>query len=216
VDAIEDEHGWAVTGISGTNLSMTYKREIELVFDIASFQPHQPNSRIDLWYIADSRDIDPIPKTAEKEFFLQCIRDHVRAFPQSRTKVSQILDTVQKGWDKANLASAQIHRINVAFPTTVSKTSDSSVAVTVSLLLVPLQSRVEVILHLNSCGAQDGVGVSITPGAKVVYGEHFNVAKVGDFLATRIGQKIGSAGSEWSDVMVELQGKLIARGRKAN
>ncbi|GFP56603.1 kinetochore protein spc7 [Trichoderma asperellum] len=56
VEALEKEHGWAVTGISGPTLSMTYKREIELVVDITSFQPQQPSSRIDLWYIADSRE----------------------------------------------------------------------------------------------------------------------------------------------------------------
>lgn len=193
---------------------MTYKREIELVFDIASFQPGQPNSRIDLWYIADNRETDPIPKTAEKEFFVQCLRDYVRALPQNQTAVSQILRVVSAGWDKARLVSSQISRVNLTFPTTMTKTSDSSVVIKSSLMLVPLETRVEIMLNLNGGAASEGIEVTIAPQAKVTYGEHFNVAKVGEFLANRIGDKVGAGEEEWSDIMVELQQRLIARGKK--
>ena len=193
---------------------MTYRRDVELVFDIASFQPHQPNSRIDLWYIGDTRDSSPTPKTAEKEFFLQCIRDRVRALPQSRTQVSQLLEIVQAAWEKALLVSSRIDDIKRTFPTTVVKTSDSSISLTNSLLLAPLETRVEVILNLHSRAEADGVGVAISPEAKVVYGEQFNAGKMKDFLATHIGESVAVDGKEWSDVMVELHERLIARGRK--
>ncbi|KAH6990854.1 hypothetical protein BKA56DRAFT_573256 [Ilyonectria sp. MPI-CAGE-AT-0026] len=213
-DAIEKEHGWSVTGISGTTLSMAYKREIEIVFDIAAFRTHKPNSRIDLWYIADARERDPLPKTIEKEFFLQCIRDHIRALPQSRTETSHMLNMVRLAWDKASWVSSQISRLNVTFPTTVKKTSDSNVAMSTSLLLVPLETRVEATLNLSGQSGPDGLEIAITPETKVVYGEHFNVSKVSEFLATRIGKHVGAGEEEWSDVMVELHGRLIARGRK--
>ncbi|PNY18824.1 Kinetochore protein spc7 [Tolypocladium capitatum] len=214
VDAVEKEHGWAVTGLSGTTLSMAYRREIELVFDIASFRPHQPNSRIDLWYIADGREHNPVPKTAEKEFFLQCIRDHIRALPQSRTKLSDLLDVVRAGWDKARQVSSHVNRVNVTFPTTVTKTSDSSIAMTSSLLLVPLETRVEVTLHLHGRSGSAGIDVGLSAEGNVVYGEHFNLEKIGEFLATRIGDRVAADGEDWSDVVVELQQRLIARGKK--
>ncbi|PWI73417.1 chromosome segregation protein [Purpureocillium lilacinum] len=214
VETIEKKHGWAVTGLSGTTLSMTYKREIELVFDIASFQPHQPNSRIDLWYIADIREHNPVPKTAEIEFFLQCMRDGVRALPQSRTKMSAMLDAVRSGWDTAQLVAAQIRRVNITFPTTVIKTSDSSIAMTSSLLLKPLETRVEITLNLHGRSDPTGLGVGISAEARVVYGENFNVDKVGEFLMTRIGDTARFEGEDWSNVVVELQQRLIARGRK--
>ncbi|KAF9774390.1 hypothetical protein IL306_007608 [Fusarium sp. DS 682] len=215
VDAIEKQHGWSVTGISGTVLSMAYRREIEIVFDIAAFQEHQPDSTIDLWYIADSREQNALPMTAEKEFFLQNIRDYVRALPHSRTEVSHLLQSVKTAWDKANLVSSQVDRLNATFPTTVERTSDSSVAITTSLLLVPLETRVEVKLNLQGQSSAGGLDVMIAPEAKVLYGEHFNVPKVADFLATRIGKAVGAGEEQWSDVMVELHGRLIARGRKA-
>ncbi|KAK7430108.1 hypothetical protein QQZ08_003292 [Neonectria magnoliae] len=213
-DAIEREHGWAVTGISGTTLSMAYKREIEIVFDIASFRSHQPSSRIDLWYIADTRERDPLPNTVEKEFLLQCIRDHIRVLPQSRTKTCDLLNIVRLAWDKADWVSSQINSLNVTFPTTVKKISDSSVAMATSLLLVPLGTRVEVILNMRGQSGPDGLEVAIHPEAKVVYGEHFNVAKVGEFLGTRIGKYVDAGEEEWSDVLVELHARLIARGKK--
>lgn len=194
---------------------MAYKRDIELVFDIASFQPHQPNSRIDLWYIADSRDNNPVPKTAEKEFFLQCIRDHVRALPQCRIVIADLLAMVRVAWDKACLVSTQINRINVTFPTTVTKTSDSSIAITSSLLLVPLETRVETTLNLHGRSGPEGVEVGIAAQAGVIYGENFNIAKMGEFLTTRLGDRVGASEEQWSDVLVELHGKLIARGRKS-
>ncbi|PTB40503.1 uncharacterized protein TrAFT101_005686 [Trichoderma asperellum] len=214
VEALEKEHGWAVTGISGPTLSMTYKREIELVVDITSFQPQQPSSRIDLWYIADSREVNPQPKTAEKEFLLQCIRDHIRTISQSGTKLSHILKIVQAAWDKSNWISQEVGRINVTFPTKVTKTSDSSIAVTSSLLLAPLETRVEVAFKLKGSSGPEGVDVNVSTDAKVVYGEQFNVGKVGEFLATRIGKSVGAGGEQWSNVVVELYDKLIARGKK--
>ncbi|EFZ03674.2 Spc7 domain protein [Metarhizium robertsii] len=214
VDALEEEHGWAVTGLSGTSLSMAYKREIEVVFDVASFQPHQKNSRIDLWYIGDNKDGHLQSKTAEKEFFLQCIRDHIRALPQSRTKILDLLSIVRNAWDKARFVTLQLHAVNITFPTSVTKTSDSSVAVTSSLLLTPLRTRVETTLHLQGHSATKGVDVEISTQVKVVYGEHFNVNKVGEFLANKIGDKLGDKGEDWSDVLIELQQRLIARGKK--
>ncbi|KAL6876685.1 Spc7 domain-containing protein [Trichoderma novae-zelandiae] len=214
VEAIEKEHGWAVTGISGSTLSMTYKREIELVLDIASFQPKQANSPIDLWYIADSRPANPLPRTAEKEFLLQCIREHVRAMSQNRTKLSHLLSVVKAAWDKSNWISREVRRIGVTFPTKVTKTSDSSIAVTSSLLLAPLETRVEVTLNLKGASGPEGVNVDVSTDAKVIYGEQFNVGKVGEFLGTRIGKSVGAEGERWSDVVVELYEKLLARGKK--
>lgn len=213
VDAIEKQYGWAVTGITGTNLSMAYKREIELVFDVASFQPHQHNSRIDLWYIGDQNDATRA-NTAEKEFFLQCIRDHVRALPQSRTKIVHLLNIVRMAWDKARFVTCQIGMINVTFPTSVVKTSDSSVAVTSSLLLSALKTRVETTLHLHGQSMPQGVDIGISTQVQVIYGEHFNVSKVGEFLANKIGNKMGAKQEGWSEVLVELHKRLIARGKK--
>lgn len=213
MDALEKEHGWAVTGLSGTNLSMAYKRELEIVLDIASFQPHRQNCRIDVWYIGDGKDGRP-PRTADKEFFLQCIRDHVRALPQSRTKVSDLLRIVSNGWDKARFVTLQLDAVNITFPTNVTKTSDSSVAVTSSLLLAPLRTRVETTLLLQGHSMARGVDIEVSTQVRVVYGEHFNVNKVGEFLAGKIGDRIGAKEDDWSSVFVELQQRLIARGKK--
>lgn len=196
-------------------MSLAYKREIEIVFDVTAFRGHRANSTIDIWYIAVNREQNPLPKTAEKEFFLQTIRDHARALPHDSTEVSHFLRSVQTAWDKANFVSSQIERLNATFPTTVRRTSDSSIAITTSLLLVPLESRVEVKLNLYTETNGDGLEMILKPEAKVMYGEHFNVPKVADFLSTRIGKAVGAGEEQWSDVMVELHGRLIARGRKA-
>ncbi|KAM0742272.1 hypothetical protein ACQRIT_002449 [Beauveria bassiana] len=214
VDALEKQLGWAVTGVNGTSLSMAYKREIEIVFDVTSFQPGGANSQIDLWYIADCREKDPLPRTVEKDFFLQCIRDYTRALQQSATKVSELLGVVQQSWDRATKVSSQIRRVNSTFPTQVRKTSDSSIEIVTSLLVVPLRTRVQVTLELQNRNITKGLDMDMALSVSVVYGEHFNVSKIGEFLSSKIGRTMGAMEENWSDVFVELHKRLMARGRK--
>ncbi|KAF4879030.1 Kinetochore protein spc7 [Colletotrichum siamense] len=217
VDALEKQHGWAVTGVSGSQISMTYLREIEIVFDIASFQPRKKNARIDLWYIAANRASKPVPSTPEKEFFLECIRDHIRGLPQSRTKIADLLHMVRTAWDKANSTSNHVRRLNITFPTTVARVSDSSIAVKSSLLMAPLETKVEIALEIRGASKPDGVDFSLHPEATVVYGEHFNTPKIAEFLSTHLGEAAFSqeeGAPSWSDVVVDLHERLLARGKR--
>ncbi|CAK7221923.1 hypothetical protein SEUCBS140593_004726 [Sporothrix eucalyptigena] len=236
VDALEKKSGWAVTGAQGTILSLAYRREIELVFDVASFRPGQHNNtQIDLWYIGHTRTRDPQPCTPETEFFLQCIRDHVRGLKQAETHPGNLLKVVRASWDTAKQAANQIRHLNLTFPTNTTKTSDTSISVAVSILLAPLRTKVEVTLHLRSLGCNAppttkktprGLRIAVSSGARVIYGEPFNAAKMGEFLAARIGKrvltgaaaKMGKAkiGADyfWVDMVEELKAKLLARGRK--
>ncbi|KAL2755102.1 hypothetical protein ACRALDRAFT_1077212 [Sodiomyces alcalophilus JCM 7366] len=219
VDEIEKQYGWAISGISGTTISMTYKRDIELAFDVSSFQPNQANSPIDLRYVPSNRDAEPEPEplTPESEFFLSCIRGHVRGLPQSRTTISELLRMVRTWWDLAVSTRNHIRRINTTFPTTVARTSDSSMAICSSLLLVPIQTKVEVSLGVQAESRPDGVEFSIHPQARVVYGETFNAGKMSEFLSTHLGERVmpvGEGALSWGDVLVDFHEKLLARGRK--
>lgn len=241
VDALEKKSGWAVTGAQGTTLSMAYRREIELVFDVAAFRPgRHGNAQIDLWYIGHLRNRDPQPCTSETEFFLQCIRDHVRGLKQTETHPGNLLKIVRASWDTAKQAATQIRHLKLTFPTTTAKTSDTSIAVIISILLVPLRTKVEVKLHLRSlgCGAfastkkdPRGLRIAVSSEARVVYGEPFNAARMGEFLAARIGKRVlknaaaATAAAKisktrlesdyyWVDMIEELTTKLLARGRK--
>ncbi|KAI0149805.1 Spc7-domain-containing protein [Hypoxylon sp. NC0597] len=220
VEAIEKEHGWAITGTVKTSLSMAYRREIELVFDVCSFKGLKPtNSTIDLWYIAANRERDPKPITPEKEFFLQCIRDHIRGLVQAQTKVKDLLGVVSAGWKKANHVAENVRLLNSTFRVNVTKTSDSSIAVRAPLLLPTTKTKVEITLGLHGKSTPDGIEVTIVPQARVVYGEQFKVDKIVEYLTARVGTHVvtkeeNSSIESWSDVIVELHEKLIAKGRK--
>ncbi|TGJ82688.1 hypothetical protein E0Z10_g6067 [Xylaria hypoxylon] len=220
VDELERRHGWAITGLADTTISMTYEREIELVFDVSSFHGANPsNSRIDLSYIAANRDRDTLPPSPEKEFFAQCIRDHVRGMAQAQTKIPAMLRVVSGAWKKANHVAANVRLLNCTFPTNVVRTSDSCLTIRSTLLLAPLQTKFEITLALHRENTRDGLQVSIAPGARVVYGEHFKTDNVAEYLATRIGASVitkeeGDVTESWSDVVVELHERLLARGRK--
>ncbi|RYP86124.1 hypothetical protein DL770_004958 [Monosporascus sp. CRB-9-2] len=219
VEDLEKQHGWAITGIADTTVSMSYQKEIELVFDIASFRGAKPNSRIDLWYIAANRERNPQPASPEKEFFVQCIRDHVRGLAQAQTRISDLLKVVSVAWRKANHVTENMRLLDSTFQTNVTRTSDASIAIRSTLLLVPLETKVEITLGLHGQSTPEGVEVSIVPQAQVVYGEHFKVEKVVEYLATRIGARVVTKEEQgqvesWSDIIVELHERLLARGRK--
>ncbi|RDA91983.1 hypothetical protein CP533_1336 [Ophiocordyceps camponoti-saundersi (nom. inval.)] len=191
VEAMEKKHGWAISGLSGSSLLMTYRRELELLIDVGSLRA------------VDVRLARQPQQT--KEFMLHCIREQLK----SQDQLSELLRTVGKGWDQARMITRQVNRVNMVFPTAMTKTSDSSISVTSKLLLVPLKTLIEIQLRLDGgCG-----GVAVSVEARVVYGEPFNVGKMGEFLAARIGDRVGGE-EDWSDALLELQRRLIAKGSK--
>ncbi|KAI1328878.1 Spc7-domain-containing protein [Xylariaceae sp. FL0255] len=226
VDQLEKKYGWAIVGCSGTHVSMTYQREVQLDFDISLFadQGRGSDSQINVQYIGVSREQGPEVPLPEKEFFVQCIRDHVRrlsgpSFSMHRPTVHQMLDMVSAAWKKANHVAGAVRLLNCTFPTTVRRTSDSSIAVRSTLLLVPIETKVEVVFELKQQDSAAGVQVSITPQVRVIYGEHFKVEKMAEFLATRIGTTVLTReekpdSESWNKVVMELHGRLLARGRK--
>lgn len=202
---------------------MTYRKEIELVFDAASFSTgtqtkYPSNSRIDLWYIAANRESCPVPLTPELDFFLRNIRDHVRGLPQAQTSIKTLLRAVSAGWDKANAITNSIRLLRVSCPTDIAKTSDNSILVKPTLLIAPLTTKVEITFQLTCHSNGNSIDVSISPNASVVYGERFNEPKMGEFLLSRCGNHIEDKGQatkvSWGTAVAELGEKLLARGRK--
>lgn len=221
VDVLESEFGWAITGVSGSNVSITYRRDIELVFDASSFKPNgsdaiplQPlSSRIDLWYVAGNRELNPMPLTTEKDFFLQNIREYCRCLPQASTTVKELLDSVSTSWTKALEVANNIRSLNRNCPTEVSKTSDSSILVRSSLLLLPLATKVDLQFNVHANSTPSGLDVSLKPQCTVVYGERFNEPKIAEFLESRSSGNYEDRKS-WADIVMELEERLLARGRK--
>lgn len=203
---------------------MRYKREIELVFDLASLQKQQQarkHSSITLRYVAPSQC------PPEKEFFLRHISERLHTAASTVTRPSRLLGMVSAAWDKAGAVAEHVRRLNLSFPTAVETTSGGGVRVTASVLLVPLQTRVEAVLNLapvvdgDEGGATD-VDVVVTPAVRVVYGEQFNAAKMTELLAGRIGGSVlgvdtdGKDGGKlaWDEAVLELYKRLLVKGKQ--
>ena len=203
---------------------MTYKKEIEVVFDAAAFLSSRStasrttNSRLDLWYIGANRELHPLPLTPEKDFFLQSIRDHIRGFVQAQTPVKDLLAAISSSWNKAASVVDNIRLLEISCPTEISKTSDSSISIGSSLLVGALNTKVDLKFHLSSRSTGNAFDVEISPTANVVYGERFNEPKMAEFLLNRIGDAVEEKGvskkASWGDAVAELGAKLLARGRK--
>ncbi|KAI2622569.1 Spc7-domain-containing protein [Hypoxylon sp. NC1633] len=214
-EKIEKEHGWAVTGAKNgtTKIRLAYRREIELLFDVSPFKGLAPNAPIDLQYIAANRERDPKPSSPEKEFFIQCIRDHVRGLVQAETKIKDFLHMVSSAWKKANHVAFNIRLLNTTFKIVVAKTSDSSMAIRVPVRIRSLSTKVEIVLNLHGQSIPGGVDFTIVPEARVVYGEQFKAENLVEYLKNRIGPRVVTKEEQgdveyWVDAVLGLQEKL--------
>ncbi|KAI9816066.1 MAG: hypothetical protein M1827_002058 [Pycnora praestabilis] len=228
VEALEKQCGWTIVSASGTNLTMTYRRQLQLYFDVATFLPNTSasmpanpeNSPISLTYIADSHEFHPQPLTTEKRFFLQIMRAQLQCMRQANTKVKDLVTFVSASWSKACVVAENVRVLNLSHITTPVILSDETLAVKSIMLLPGLQTKVEISVELSASSTTSTTDtiVSIAPKAKVVYGEHFNESKMKDFLTNRIGKEVTGKVEErevaWSKVVSELGAKLMARGKR--
>lgn len=236
VDELEQKSGWAINKIEGSVMFMTYKQEIELAFDLTSFKAHNKQGpTVEIRYIANKRERNVIPLTSEQKFFIECISSHLQGLSNPSLSVNRLLTIVSDAWDKAGATAEQIRLLNLTFPTSVTRTSTTTLEVRSSLLLAPLQTRVKISLTLDKISSDDSFEVKVTPDAQVIYGEQFTKSKLNDFLKNKLGKQLlgqkaeqqqqqqqqvsgnkkKQQSQEWSEVVLELHKRLLAKGAKA-
>ncbi|KAI9879596.1 MAG: hypothetical protein M1830_008046 [Pleopsidium flavum] len=228
VDSLEKAHGWTIMAASGTSLTMTYHRTLQLFFDVASFLPNSQSmptvpakterSPISLTYIADNHEYRPQPLTTEKRFFLQIMRAQLQCMPQNLTKVKDLLSFVSKSWQVAEAVAEESRVLNLSQITTATILSDDVLALKSVLLLSGLKTKVESTFEISTQSSFSGIQAVVKPSARVLYGENYNEEKMGEFLATKVsGHVTGKEDEErgsWGLKVRELGEKLIARGKK--
>jgi kinetochore protein Spc7/SPC105 len=152
--------------------------------------------------------------TTEKRFFLQYLRAHLQSLHQGSTTPKHLLSLISQTWNQALVVSEELRLLELVCPTQASIISDNSLAIQASLLLPTLESKVQLTLELSIGVAKEGISVALKPKAVAIYGERFNEATMDRFLASRIGKGLDeTASGTWAAVVVELESRLIARGR---
>jgi kinetochore protein Spc7/SPC105 len=228
VDALEKKYGWTISAVSGSTLTMTYQRDIQLIFDVLSFLPNDgsrpamklENSPIELSYIANCGDYHVQQLTASRNFVLLNLKALLGGLQQSATKVKDFLALISEAWNKANTIEEDIRLLSLHCPTEAT-ISDSgghheNLLVKSTLLLPPRATKVEVAFNatFGSEGRLDTV--SVEPEAKVVYGEQLDERKMSEFLAGKIaGNVLPGMRGGWGVAVRGLGERLTARGKKA-
>jgi kinetochore protein Spc7/SPC105 len=139
------------------------------------------------------------------------MRARLLCLPQHLTPIKRVFKFITSTWELATRISAELRTLNLTYLTTPAITSDSSLAITVQVLLREMRTRVTVSYSVDVGGdgleVQEEVGVS----AKVVYGEELKEGKMGEFLASKVGE---GRGLGWVKGVRELEERLIKRGRR--
>ncbi len=222
VGTLRDKYGWSIVSASELTLTMVYRDQLQLFFDIASFLPNngqakaknEESSPISLTYIADANE----SLSTEKRFFLQNMRAQLHCMRQSDTRIKDLLMFISDSWAKACAVAENIRLLDVSHMTEAVILSDEVLAAKSTLLLPTLRSKVEISFQISTSSSATELWVSIAPHARVIYGERFNEQKMRDFLATHASERIGAddekAAGSWAKAVNELRGKLLAKGRK--
>ena len=228
VQALEKTYDWTITSASGTSLTMTYKRTLQLYFTPESFMRNKAvatsasntkHSPVSLTYVGDAQGYDPQPLSTEKRFFLQIMRAHLQCLPQAKTKLKDLLKFVSYNWETACRIDEESRILGISHITEATILLDEVMGIKAVILLRPTQTKihVEFEVHVHSDEKAIELAVSVRPTAKVFYGEDYKEKKMAEFLEEKISireQPDISAGGSWARAVLELQERLIARGRK--
>ncbi|KAK4985733.1 hypothetical protein LTR50_005755 [Elasticomyces elasticus] len=200
--ALENKHGWSIISTAASDVTMAYRKQLQLFFDTASFLPavtKAANSPISLIYIPEA------PLSTEKRFFLQLMRAHLQCLVQRQTSPKELLDYVSTSWDRAQQTSEAIRELTIEHLTDIKIVSDEKLAVVATMLIPNVATKVSVTLELTVGSSND---VRVTARGHVAYGKAFNEAKLGEVVAAKIGGGLQG----WAGAMRELKNRLVARG----
>ncbi|KAI9767137.1 MAG: hypothetical protein M1840_005926 [Geoglossum simile] len=225
-DALENKYGWTISAANGSTLTMTYRRDIKLSFDVSSFLPNDgsrsainmKNSPIELSYIADQREYQPRRLTASKSFVLLNLRAQLGRLQQSATKVKDLLALTSEAWNKASIIEEDVRMLNLYCPTeaTISGDSSRNLLVKSTLLLASRATKVEIAF--TAAFREDGSSgaVVVEPKARVVYGEQLDERKMSEFLTGKTaGTVVSGPQSGWGAAVRGLGERLVGKGKKA-
>ena len=222
VRKLEAECGWTIGSSSGDALSMTYLGSIQLHFTPSAFSPNGSdakaavgeNAPISLTYVADGDEHHPKPLTTEKRFFLQIIRAQLQCLQQSQSRPKDLLTFVSSSWDLAMRISEEARALGMGYLSEPIIKGDEVMTISSLIFLRSLQTKVEASFEVKVRSGEgvSSLGLSVKPAVRVCYGETLNEKKMSEFLESRIKGVEGYG--VWAQAMRELEGKLVARGKK--
>ena len=123
------------------------------------------------------------------------------------------MSLVSNGWETALSVSEAERRLNLEAMTTSRIVSDERIAISSTLLLPKVRTKVCVSFDIAAAvGEGDGMELSTTvePSVKVVYGEQYNEKTMTEFVENAVGGEFEG----WEGAVRELRERLIARGAK--
>lgn len=209
VDSLASSTGWTIASAADAGLEMHYRNALSLFLRPGSFQPASADpSTIRLALASDSE-----PNTQER-FFLQLLRARLHMLDQASTPISEVLNLVSSGWDVAMRLRSSVSDMTLSYITDVAITGDESLAVSANILLREMRTKVQVKLELKVGGVGTQFSTSVRTAAHVVYGEELKEGRMGDFLASKLGDAEEQGFGRWSEAVRELETRLIARGKK--
>lgn len=215
VQSLEKQYHWAVTGVAGARITMTYKGELAVAFDITDSQHGWGDPTVEARRVFTKSDAPTRHQEVARDFFLQRIRGHSH---KNDRKLSSMLSLVAREWETARCMVRNINVADTTYPTKVTRTSNTSIEVVSTLLVTELETKIEVIFAISLNTTRGDTQVTIEPSARVVYGEAFNLGKMKDYLTSRIKQTPGEHDVQetWCNILVSLHRRLLTRGRKVD
>jgi kinetochore protein Spc7/SPC105 len=123
---------------------------------------------------------------------------------------------VKNGWATALAVAEGARWLNHNFITEESILSDERMALSATMLLPTLQTKIKCTFEISVTLSPTGVETHVEPSAELVYGEKYKVEKMTHFLKDFCGEKVRTEKdmAVWADGVLDLAQRLKATGRK--
>lgn len=200
IEDFEKQHGWSIVGAtSSASLTIRYRSQIELTFQPARFanatgpDSGMSNGPIKLSFCGS--DI-----TTTQRFFLQSLQAYLQAMPQRSTLIASMLQTIGEGWTASVDIGKSEQSLRIEGHIETSIKSDECLALTTTILLPRIRTKVRVIFLASVMIDDDlSIDISTTGDIQVVYGKVPKLDSIKDSLSSyaRQGADTWQRGLQW-------------------
>ena len=227
MDEFERQHGWTITGMQEAIMTMTFRRDLQVVCDTSAFGTNRTadgsqlvkTPALKLFLSETARERTPSSLRVITEAFMRATEMQVSSVPPDLIKISELLRCVSDSWQRANTVAEDFRRLSLHFPAEIHVLPKHRLLATSWILLPALGTKLEVTFELGLYSQERPSTVTVRPRATVIYGEQFKEAKMQKLLAHRVPSCLptpaGQQGRSWITAVRELCDGLMGKDREA-
>ncbi|KAH0610235.1 uncharacterized protein H6S33_011762 [Morchella sextelata] len=199
--ALEKQYGWAVVGVQGAVVELSFLRQLRVLWDATGAR----SATVEYMTAAVRKPSDPLPlESTEREFFVGALNARLAGGAAGRTLKGAVAE-VDAFWRRCLGVAEEIERVRGWYPVVVVREAEGEgegrLLVAIKVLVAEVRSKVVIEVVVDA-------DLGVSSAARVVYGG-VNGEAVGEF----VGKMLGVEGA-WRAVVDGVVGRCVDGRRR--